>query len=254
MAPKLTPMLKQYFEIKRQVPDAILFYRLGDFYEMFYEDAERAAPLLDLVLTARNRGYAAEAPMCGVPYHAADGYIAKLIKHGLRVAICARDGNGFASHASQLGLAATPVESSMFDPAGSHDYLTKHFGTQSLRGFGLEDDDVRVGAAGGALRYASASHKRTLEHVQTLRVDNDADYLQLDAATLANLEIVESRDAARPRAPLWSVINATRSAMGARTLKRWITRPLKSRDAIFERHDAVDELTRSRAIAEPMTA
>src|SRR5213075_3171042 len=85
---KLTPMLEQYFDIKRQVPDAILFYRLGDFYEMFYEDAERAAPLLDLVLTARNRGYAAEAPMCGVPYHAADGYIAKLIRHGLRVAIC----------------------------------------------------------------------------------------------------------------------------------------------------------------------
>src|SRR5438045_1159359 len=88
MAPKLTPMLEQYFEIKRQVPDAIRFYRLGDFYEMFYEDAECAAPLLDLVLTARNRGYAAEAPMCGVPYHAADAYIAKLIKLGQRVAIC----------------------------------------------------------------------------------------------------------------------------------------------------------------------
>src|SRR5438105_14927803 len=88
MPPKLTPMLEQYFEIKRQVPDAILFYRLGDFYEMFYEDAERAAPLLDLVLTARNRGDAAEAPMCGVPYHAGDGYIAKLGKQGLRVAVC----------------------------------------------------------------------------------------------------------------------------------------------------------------------
>src|SRR5438874_1370790 len=88
MPPKLTPMLEQYFEIKRQVPDAILFYRLGDFYEMFYEDAERAAPLLDLVLTARGRGQEHEAPMCGVPYHSADGYIAKLIRHGLRVAIC----------------------------------------------------------------------------------------------------------------------------------------------------------------------
>src|ERR1700751_6128089 len=82
--PKPTPMLEQYFEIKRQVPDAILFYRLGDFYEMFYEDAERAAPLLDLVLTARNRGYAAEAPMGGVPDLAADGFIANLIKLGLR--------------------------------------------------------------------------------------------------------------------------------------------------------------------------
>ena len=85
---KLTPMLEQYFEIKRQVPDAILFYRLGDFYEMFFEDAEKAAPLLDLVLTARNKGQEYETPMCGVPYHAADGYIAKLIRHGLRVAIC----------------------------------------------------------------------------------------------------------------------------------------------------------------------
>src|SRR5512140_3693541 len=85
---KLTPMLEQYFEIKRQVPDAILLYRLGDFYEMFFEDAEKAAPLLDLVLTARNKGQDHEAPMCGVPYHAAEGYIAKLVKSGLRVAIC----------------------------------------------------------------------------------------------------------------------------------------------------------------------
>src|SRR3954451_11742244 len=85
---KLTPMLEQYFEIKRQVPDAIVFYRLGDFYEMFYEDAEKAAPLLDLVLTARGRGQEHEAPMCGVPYHSADSYIARLIRHGLRVAIC----------------------------------------------------------------------------------------------------------------------------------------------------------------------
>src|ERR1043165_7984344 len=88
MPKTLTPMLEQYFEIKRQVPDAILFYRLGDFYEMFFEDAEKAAPLLDLVLTARNKGQDYEAPMCGVPYHSADGYIAKLIRHGLRVAIC----------------------------------------------------------------------------------------------------------------------------------------------------------------------
>src|SRR3954454_21490460 len=81
-------MLEQYFEIKRQVPDAILFYRLGDFYEMFFEDAEKAAPLLALVLTARNKGQEHEAPMCGVPYHSADGYVAELIRHGLRVAIC----------------------------------------------------------------------------------------------------------------------------------------------------------------------
>jgi DNA mismatch repair protein MutS len=337
MPPKLTPMLEQYFEIKRQVPDAILFYRLGDFYEMFYEDAERAAPLLDLVLTARGRGQEHEAPMCGVPYHSADGYIAKLIRHGLRVAICEqveeasatkglvrreivrivtpgtatessiverdtcyllslipapeligaayldvstgdffvttyasltesrlqddvarfaprevifpRDG---ASGLETLGLATTPVEPSLFEVRGSHEYLSRHFGTQSLRGFGLEGDDPRIAAAGAALRYASASHRKSLDHVQALRVDNEADFLQLDAATLANLEVLDSRDAGRPRASLWSVVNATRSAMGTRTLRRWLTRPLKVRDAIFERHDAVDELTRSRAILEPM--
>ena len=331
---KLTPMLEQYFEIKRQVPDAILFYRLGDFYEMFFEDAEKAAPLLDLVLTARNKGQEHEAPMCGVPYHSADGYIAKLIRHGLRVAICdqteeasatkglvrreivrivtpgtatesfiverescylvslfangsigaafldvstgdffvttyvtvddprlADDIARFAPReaifpreaAFRLEIPSNGVEPSLFEIAGAHDYLSKHFGTQSLRGFGLEGDDPRIGAAGAALRYASASHRRPLDHVLALRVDNEADFLQLDAATLANLEILDSRDATRPRASLWSVVNATRSAMGGRMLRQWLTRPLKVRDAIFDRHDAVDELTRSRAILEVMT-
>ncbi|MGA8808132.1 MAG: DNA mismatch repair protein MutS [Thermoanaerobaculia bacterium] len=358
---KLTPMLEQYFEIKRQVPDAILFYRLGDFYEMFFEDAEKAAPLLDLVLTARNKGQEHEAPMCGVPYHSADGYIAKLIRHGLRVAICDQTEDasatkglvrreivrivtpgtatesfiverescylvalgvgsgvpGAGAKAASVGspaftptphfplptpigaayldvstgdffvttyvnaddarladdiarfapreaifpremelrleIPSNPVEPSLFETAGAHDYLSKHFGTQSLRGFGLEGDDPRIGAAGAALRYASASHKRPLDHVLSLRVDNEADFLQLDAATLANLEILDSRDATRPRASLWSVVNATRSAMGGRMLRQWLTRPLKVRDAIFDRHDAVDELTRSRAILEVMT-
>ena len=332
---KLTPMLEQYFEIKRQVPDAILFYRLGDFYEMFYEDAEKAAPILDLVLTARGKGQEHEAPMCGVPYHAAEAYIAKLIKQGFRVALCDQVENpaeakgivkrevvrvftpGTATEsliverescyllslvlngqslgaayldvstgdffvtsyagaddarlhddiarfvpreaivpretAIELHIPTTMVEPSLFEFAGAHEYLSRHFGTQSLRGFGLEaPDDLRVGAAGAALRYAAASHKKSLDHVRSLRLDNESDYLQLDAATLANLEVLESRDTGRPRASLWSVMNATRSAMGARTLRNWITRPLKQREAIFDRHDAVDELTRSRAILESM--
>jgi DNA mismatch repair protein MutS len=332
---KLTPMLEQYFEIKRQVPDAILFYRLGDFYEMFFEDAEKAAPLLDLVLTARGKGGENEAPMCGVPYHAADSYIAKLIKHGFRVALCEQIEDpaqtkglvrrevvriftpGTATESSiverescylislvpngtsvgaayldvstgdffvtsyeaandarleddlarfapreaiiprdsglEMHIPTTSVEASMFEIAAAHEYLSRHFSTQSLRGFGLEGEDPRIGAAGAALRYATASHKKPLDHVHALRVDNDSEFLQLDAATLANLEVLDSRDATRPRASLWSVMNATRSAMGARMLRKWLIRPLKIRDAIFDRHDAVDELTRSRAILEPMT-
>ncbi|HYU25179.1 MAG TPA: DNA mismatch repair protein MutS, partial [Thermoanaerobaculia bacterium] len=291
---KLTPMLEQYFEIKRQVPDAILFYRLGDFYEMFFEDAERAAPLLDLVLTARHKGGENEAPMCGVPYHAADAYIAKLIKQGFRVALCEQvedpaaakglvkreivrvftpgtatesaiveretcyllslvpngerlgaayldvsTGDFFvtsydwpddarlsddvarfapreaifpAESGIKLPIPSTASEPSLFETRAAHDYLSRHFGTQSLRGFGLEGDDPRIGAAGGALRYAAASHRKPLDHVQTLRVDNDADFLQLDAATLLNLEVLDSRDPGHPRASLWSVVNATRSA------------------------------------------
>src|SRR5437867_2319050 len=84
----LTPMLRQYRQVKSEHPDAILMFRLGDFYEMFYDDALVASRALSLTLTARGRGTGSEAPMCGVPYHAADGYIARLIGHGYRVAVC----------------------------------------------------------------------------------------------------------------------------------------------------------------------
>jgi len=85
---KTTPMLAQYKKIKSEYPDCILFFRLGDFYEMFFEDARKASALLDLVLTSRGKTSAGKIPMCGIPYHAADSYIAKLIKSGIKVAIC----------------------------------------------------------------------------------------------------------------------------------------------------------------------
>lgn len=84
----LTPMMQQYWDIKRSHPDAILFFRLGDFYEMFFDDAEIAARELGLTLTGRNAGAGKRAPMCGLPYHAADSYIARLVKNGYKVAIC----------------------------------------------------------------------------------------------------------------------------------------------------------------------
>ena len=86
--PRATPMLRQYFEMKSRAPDAILFYRMGDFYEMFFEDAKAAAPILGIALTARNRDSDIEAPMCGVPYQSADHHIAKLIASGRKVAVC----------------------------------------------------------------------------------------------------------------------------------------------------------------------
>jgi len=84
----LTPMMQQYMQIKEQHKDAILFFRLGDFYEMFFEDAILASRELEITLTGRECGLEDKAPMCGVPYHAADGYIARLIEKGHKVAIC----------------------------------------------------------------------------------------------------------------------------------------------------------------------
>jgi DNA mismatch repair protein MutS len=81
-------MIKQYLSIKQQYPDTILFYRMGDFYEMFFEDAEKASRLLEITLTSRNKKEETPVPMCGVPYKSAQGYIARLINKGHKVAIC----------------------------------------------------------------------------------------------------------------------------------------------------------------------
>jgi DNA mismatch repair protein MutS len=330
---KLTPMLEQYFEIKREVPDAILFYRLGDFYEMFFEDAEVASPILDLVLTARGKGGDSEAPMCGVPAHSAEQYVAKLIRHGYRVAICEqvedpaaakgivrrevvrvvtpgtaidasiveRDGTWLVAWApteegggaayldvstgeffvasysrddSRLrddlarygpremvvssdlperetsriptsAMTRTPVDGTFFDRDRAYDLLTRHFGTQSLRGFGLEKGDPRVSAAGAALRYAATNHRSELAHIRHIRIESGTGNLTLDAATLENLEVLSSRDG-QAKSSLLGVVSATRTAMGGRMLRRWIASPLVDRDEIFRRHDAVDELTREQ--------
>ena len=84
---KYTPMMEQYLAVKAQVPDAFLFFRLGDFYEMFFEDAIQASRELEITLTGREGGAEERIPMCGVPYHSADNYIARLIEKGYKVAI-----------------------------------------------------------------------------------------------------------------------------------------------------------------------
>ena len=85
---QLTPMIRQYLEVKENCKDAILFFRMGDFYEMFFEDAQIASRLLGLTLTTRDKGDPSAPPMCGIPYHSANNYIAKLIKNGCKVAVC----------------------------------------------------------------------------------------------------------------------------------------------------------------------
>lgn len=125
---ELTPMMRQYFSIKEQYPDTLLFFRLGDFYEMFFEDAKIASAELELVLTGRDCGQQERAPMCGVPYHSADGYIAKLVEKGYKVAICEQTEDPAAAKGLvrrdvlRVLTPGTVIESNMLDD-GKNNYL-----------------------------------------------------------------------------------------------------------------------------------
>ncbi|MBQ6543599.1 MAG: DNA mismatch repair protein MutS, partial [Clostridia bacterium] len=123
-----TPMMKQYFEIKKQYPDTILMFRLGDFYEMFFEDAKTASAELELVLTGRDCGQEERAPMCGIPYHAADSYIARLVAKGYKVAVCEQlEDPALAKgivkrNVTRVLTPGTVIESTMLDE-GRNNYL-----------------------------------------------------------------------------------------------------------------------------------
>ena len=123
---ELSPMMKQYFEIKKDYGDTILMFRLGDFYEMFFDDAKTASKELDLVLTGRDCGQEERAPMCGVPFHSADGYIAKLVSKGYKVAVCEqledpKTAKGIVKRdVIRVITAGTVIESSMLDETKSN--------------------------------------------------------------------------------------------------------------------------------------
>ncbi len=323
-----TPMMEQYRRIRRDLPpDAILFFRLGDFYEMFYDDAKTAAPILDIALTKRQA-----MPMCGVPFHSSDLYIAKLVRAGLKVAICDQmedpsaakgivrrevtrvitPGTVLEDHVleskrnnylagllcvnGRYGMAfldlstgafwleeadtATAAAENMaryvppecvtpaslrddpacrsllppgsptvftghddwtFDTEAAEDLLTRHFKVHSLEGFGLAGCPLGVRAAGAVLHYAGQALRRTLSHVQRLHAKRADDFLLLDEATVRNLDLVEGP------ATLLSVLDATRTAMGARLLRDWLLRPRVDLAGITQRHDAVENLVQLRA-------
>lgn len=131
---KLSPMMEQYFQIKKDYPDTILFFRLGDFYEMFFEDAKIASKELELVLTGRDCGQEERAPMCGVPFHSADGYIAKLVSRGYKVAVCEQTedpalAKGIVKRdVIRIVTPGTVIESSMLEE-GKNNYLASIYVT-----------------------------------------------------------------------------------------------------------------------------
>ena len=314
-----TPMMQQYLSIKAQYPDALLFYRMGDFYELFYDDAKRAAGLLDITLTARGQSAGSPIPMAGVPFHAVDGYLAKLVEAGEAVAICEQIGDPAAARgpverrvqrvvtpgtlaedgllaperdsvlagvnpgAAGYGVAWLNLSSGEFcfsDAAGDAElaallarlrpaevlvpgdlgidaelplqtrdglefdaglgfrHLTDHFRVADLGAFGLEASDAAVGAASAVLRYAQGARCQDLGFVDRLSRVAEAETVVMDAQTRRNLEI-DSRLDGETAGSLFSVMNRTATAMGARLMKSWLNAPVRDRQTLACRQAVV---------------
>ena len=312
-------MMQQYQRLRKSIPpDTLLLFRLGDFYEMFFDDAKEASTLLNVALTKRNG-----VPMCGVPYHAAPGYIRKLIKAGRRVAICDQMSEpqrgrkivdrevtqiisaGTVSELSWLdakranylgavyadagvfGFAYTDLSTGEFRLTQAQDReslldqlarvspaellisseqkpqigelyhaleydsyaflleqasftLREHFKVQSLDGFGCVQMPAAVSAAGAIVHYLKHQLRRKIDHITSLRCDAPTDYVLLDSATQANLELVEARDARD--ASLLSVLDRTETSMGARKLRTWILQPLRDVAELQRRQQMIADL------------
>ncbi len=339
MGEKLTPLMEQYYRVKKEYPDKIIFFRMGDFYEMFGEDAKKAAPILGIALTARSHGKGAESiPLAGVPYHAAEKYLARLVEAGQKVVICEQtedpklakglvkrevveiitpgtvaldgalknDSNNYIASmwiegesagvahadlstgefnvrelsASELGdyllniapseilvpedseatqklinqcnltSAATYVEGWKFDRQLSTDRLLEHFKIASLDGFGVEDMTLALVPAGVIISYLSETKMGSLKHIRKMSRSDDSDFMFLDNATLTNLDIIAASDGVNS---LFNHMNMTRTAMGARLLRRWIVSPLRDVTRIKERLDAVSELVEKRSERKTVT-
>ena len=330
---ELTPMMKQYMETKSQYPDCILFYRLGDFYEMFFDDALTASRELEITLTGKNCGQEERAPMCGVPYHAVESYLNKLVSKGYKVAICEqledpktakgivkRDvvrivtpgtnldtqaldesknnyimcivyiadrygvsvadittGDYFVTEIEdsaklmdeiyrfspseiicneafymsgmdldgmkdRLGITIYSLDSWYFDDAVCRQKLLAHFKVSSFAGLGLADYDCGVISAGALLQYLLETQKNDLSNLTHITPYMSGKYMMLDSSTRRNLELCETLREKQKRGSLLWVLDKTKTAMGARTLRKYVEQPLIDKKEIEKRLDAVQEL------------
>ena len=321
-----TPMMQQYLGLKAQHPDILLFYRMGDFYELFYDDARKAAELLDISLTKRGQSAGQPIPMAGVPYHAVEGYLSRLVQLGESVAICEQIGDPATSKgpverkvvriitpgtltdeallnerqdnlivavdfiAPHYGLAAMDVASGRFTvnqftrqetlsaelqrlnpaellysenfpdltqlgqrrgmrrrPAWEFEFNTAYhllchqFGTQDLRGFGVEEEKIALQAAGALLQYVKDTQRTALPHIQGMRLEKSEQMVVMDAATRRNLELT-SNLAGGIENTLAAVLDATATPMGSRLLKRWLHQPIRNKTLLLQRQSVIGEL------------
>ena len=336
---KLTPMMKIYCETKEQYKDCILFYRLGDFYEMFFDDALTASRELEITLTGKSCGLDERAPMCGIPYHAVEGYLNRLVAKGYKVAICEQvedpktakgivkrevvrivtpgtnldtqaldetknnyimcivyiaDRYGVAiadistgdyfvtelpdsSHLmdeiykfspseiicneafymsgmdldamrDKLGITIYSLDSWYFDDAVCKDKLLEHFKVKNFAGLGLADYDCGIISAGALLIYLFETQKNSLSNLTHITPYVTGKYMMIDSSTRRNLELCETLREKQKRGSLLWVLDKTRTAMGARTLRKNVEQPLIDKSEINRRLDAVEEL-KNQAIA-----
>lgn len=331
-----TPLMKQYNAIKAKYPDALLLFRVGDFYETFGEDAIKTSHILGIVLTRRANGAATYIELAGFPHHALDTYLPKLVKSGLRVAICDqledpkltkkivkrgvtelvtpgvsyndkilnhKENNFLGSlHFTDKvsGISLLDVSTGEFFVAqGQNDYidkiiqtfkpseiiiqknktklfteqfgdkfyintfddwvftedfskelLTKHFGTTSLKGFGIENLNLGVIAAGAALHYLAETQHDKVRHICKISRIEEDHYVWLDRFTIRNLELINSPN--ENAKTLLDIVDFTISPMGARMLKRWITMPLKDRQPIEERLEIVEFLLKNENLSDKL--
>jgi DNA mismatch repair protein MutS len=335
---KLTPMMRQYYELKEQYPDSILFFRLGDFYEMFGDDAKLASKVLEIALTSREAGPQGRVPMCGVPHHAAEGYIEKLVRSGYRVALCEqledpREAKGVVkrdvvrvitpgtfiegqldaeenqflaalawegrtiglasldmstgefmtvslgqgtggsleselarlqpaeilvtadwddlaavrSIAEKLGALVTEVKERQDSLAAASQVLLSHFDVSSLSAFGLTSS-AEILAAALALQYVQDTQRAVLSHIRAVQSCTLDQYLQIDAHSRDNLELVKTIRDGKKKGSLLGVLDNTVTGMGARQLRSFLERPLLDLEAIEARHDAVEALLEQTAL------
>lgn len=336
---KLTPAMKQFFHFKEKYPDAILFFRMGDFYETFYDDAKTCSRVLGLTLTSRGKSDSQPIPLAGVPFHAVDGYLKKMIEAGFKVAVCEQvedpktakgvvkrdvvrvvtpgtltddmlleakednflcsislgmndsatlswvdvstghffvqqlpeshlineltrlspkeclvaDSRGELFEAELKKLTATIQQQTeaviterpvwYFDPYQARQRLLKHFGTNTLEGFGIsEQDNELIIPAGAVIEYLNETQKTALGHIQSLRVIKRRNFLQIDPVSLRSLEILQTIRSEARQGSLLHNLDATQTGMGGRMFRYWLCMPLSDVDSIVKRQDCIEEL------------
>ena len=334
---ELSPMMRQYNEIKAQNEDTILFFRVGDFYEMFFEDAKKASEELDLVLTGKECGLEERAPMCGVPFHSCEAYIARLVEKGYKVAICEQvedpatakglvkrdivrritpgtvledsmldegrnnylaaicmgegeiglcftDASTGECHATALSeenfqtrlideiarfspreiligedfnLTAPTVwdylqqsfegmltvrEKTSFNLNHTEELILKHFNVISVENIGLQKNGAATAAFGATLQYLYETGVNGQVSVNEVDLYTGSQFMKLDTTAVRNLELCETMRLKAKKGSLLWVLDKTKTAMGKRLIRNWVSQPLLSISAIELRQNAVDEL------------